>query len=204
MIALVNRNLKVYFRDKASVFFSLLAVIIIFLVYLLFLGDVWAQNLPQVEGVRPMEQFWVIASIVVSIAAIAVAWYFYGWVKKLPSANDKLDQIGKLIRDGAFTFIKREYKTLLYFCGGASLLILLLFPKPIWTGAGVGMNIAMVGAYLFGSVLSGTAGVVGISIATIANVKAASAAQKGIAPSFMAGFRGGAVMGMWRPRIWAR
>jgi len=143
-----------------------------------------------------MEQFWVIASIVVSIAAIAVAWYFYGWVKKLPSANDKLDQIGKLIRDGAFTFIKREYKTLLYFCGGASLLILLLFPKPIWTGAGVGMNIAMVGAYLFGSVLSGTAGVVGISIATIANVKAASAAQKGIAPSFMAGFRGGAVMGM--------
>jgi len=63
MIALVNRNLKVYFRDKASVFFSLLAVIIIFLVYLLFLGDVWAQNLPQVEGVRPMMDSWIMAGL---------------------------------------------------------------------------------------------------------------------------------------------
>ncbi|HNW87141.1 MAG TPA: sodium-translocating pyrophosphatase [Candidatus Limiplasma sp.] len=140
--------------------------------------------------------FWAIASIVVSVAALVVAAYFYNWVKALPSANEKLDQIGKLIREGAFTFIKREYKTLLIFCGGASVLILLLFPHPIWTGEGIGSNVKMVIAYLFGSALSATAGVVGISIATIANVKAASAAQKGIAPAYMAGFRGGAVMGM--------
>ena len=43
---------------------------------------------------------WIIISIVVSLAALAVAWYFYGWVKKLPSANDKIDQIGKLILIG--------------------------------------------------------------------------------------------------------
>ena len=150
--------------------------------------------------------FWEIASIVVSVAALAVAWYFYGWVKALPSANEKLDAIGKLIRDGAFTFIKREYKTLLIFCGGASVLIVLLFPQPIWSGFGVGENIKMVLAYLFGSALSATAGVVGISIATIANVKSASAAKVGIAPAFMAGFRGGAVMGMAvvASSLWAR
>ena len=139
---------------------------------------------------------WVIVSLVVSILALGVAYYFYKWVKALPSASDKLDQIGKLIRDGAFTFIKREYRTLLIFCGGASILIFLFLPKPIWTTGNVGANLAMVGAYLFGSLLSGTAGVVGISVSTIANVKAASAAKKGIAPAFMAGFRGGAVMGM--------
>lgn len=54
----------------------------------------------------------------------------------------------------------------------------------------------MVIAYILGSAFSGLAGYIGISIATIANVKAASAARKGLAPSFMAGFRGGAVMGM--------
>ncbi|MEA4929344.1 MAG: sodium-translocating pyrophosphatase [Candidatus Limiplasma sp.] len=140
--------------------------------------------------------FWVIVSIVVSFIAFAVAAYFYRWVKALPSANAKLDQLGQLIREGAFTFIKREYKTLALFCAGASVLIFLFLPKPVWSGAGVGMNFAMVGAYLFGSALSATAGVVGISIATVANVKAASAAKQGIAPSFMAGFRGGAVMGM--------
>ena len=34
MKALIERNLKVFFRDKASVFFSLLAVLIIFLLYM--------------------------------------------------------------------------------------------------------------------------------------------------------------------------
>ncbi len=139
---------------------------------------------------------WAIVSLVVSAAALVVAAYFYKWVKALPSANEKLDQIGKLIRDGAFTFMKREYKTLLIFCGVVSVVILLLFPSPIWTGKGIGRNVVALISYLFGSVLSGAAGVVGISIATVANVKSASAAQKGIAPSFMAGFRGGAVMGM--------
>ncbi len=139
---------------------------------------------------------WAIVSIVVSIAALCVAVYFYRWVNALPSASPKLEHIGKLIREGAFTFMKREYKTLCIFCGAVSLLILLLFPNPIWSGKGIGANLTMLFAYLFGSVLSGAAGVVGISIATIANVKSASAAQKGIAPSFMAGFRGGAVMGM--------
>jgi K(+)-stimulated pyrophosphate-energized sodium pump len=139
---------------------------------------------------------WAIISIVVSVAAFVVAGYFYSWVKKLPSANQKLDDLGLLIRNGAFTFIKREYKTLLIFCGSAAVLILLLFPQPIWAGKGAGENIGMVCSYLFGTLLSATAGVVGISIATIANVKSVTAAQKGIAPAFMAGFRGGAVMGM--------
>ena len=139
---------------------------------------------------------WAILSIAVSVAALAVAVYFYRWVKALPSANAKMEEIGGLIRQGAFTFMRREYKTLLIFCGSVSVLMLLLFPNPVWTGKGLGANVGMVCAYLFGSILSGAAGVVGISIATIANVKAASAARRGIAPSFMAGFRGGAVMGM--------
>ncbi len=139
---------------------------------------------------------WMIVSIVVSIAALAVAAYFYHWVKALPGDDAKLNSIGLLIRKGAFTFIKTEYKTLLIFCGSAALLILLLFPNPVWTGKGLDRNVLMMVAYLLGSALSATAGVVGISIATIANVKAASAAKHGIAPAFMAGFRGGAVMGM--------
>ncbi len=139
---------------------------------------------------------WAIVSIVISCAALGVAAYFYQWVKKLPMAGNGLDRIGGLIRKGAFTFMKREYKVLAIFCGVVSVIILLLFPNPIWTGKGLGPNAAMVAAYLFGSVLSGLAGVVGISIATIANVRSASAARKGLAPAFMAGFRGGAVMGM--------
>lgn len=138
---------------------------------------------------------WAVVSLVVSALALVVAAYFYAWVKKLPSAGGKLDSVGGLIRNGAFAFLRREYRILAIFAGVVSLVILLFFPVPFWQG-NLLENIKMVAAYLFGSVLSGISGYVGISIATIANVKAASAAKNGLAPSFMAGFRGGAVMGM--------
>jgi K(+)-stimulated pyrophosphate-energized sodium pump len=138
---------------------------------------------------------WAWIAIVVSVVAFGIAAYFYRWVEALPTAEGPLADIGKLIRKGAFTFLKREYRILALFMGVVSVLILLFFPKAIWDGS-ISENILMVIAYLCGSVLSALAGVIGISIATIANVKAASAAKEGIAPSFMAGFRGGAVMGM--------
>ncbi len=63
MRALIIRNMKVYFRDKASVFFSLMAVLIIFALYLLFLGDVWTSSLPQVEGTRSLMDAWIMAGL---------------------------------------------------------------------------------------------------------------------------------------------
>ena len=139
---------------------------------------------------------WAIVAIVVSIAALGVAAYFYRWVKALPTANSEVDRIGDLIRRGAFTFIKREYRTLAIFCGVAGAFILLFLPSPIWSTTDPMHNVGMLLSYLFGSTLSGIAGIVGISIATYANTRSASAAREGIAPAYMAGFRGGAVMGM--------
>ncbi|MGI6316462.1 MAG: sodium-translocating pyrophosphatase [Christensenellales bacterium] len=138
---------------------------------------------------------WAIVSLGVSLVSFIVAGYFYLWVKKLPTANQTLEDVGKLVRNGAFTFLKREYKVLVIFAGVVAVLLTLFFPEPIWRG-NVGENIMMGVCYLLGSVLSALAGWIGISIATIANVKAASAAREGLAPAFMAGFRGGAVMGM--------
>lgn len=138
---------------------------------------------------------WAIVSLIVSALALGVAAYFYIWVSKLPTAEGKLSGIGKLIRQGSFTFLKREYKILSIFVGIVSLIIILVYPSPFWNGD-ILENLKMAIAYILGSAFSGFAGAVGISIATIANVKAATAAKEGLSPSFMAGFRGGAVMGM--------
>jgi K(+)-stimulated pyrophosphate-energized sodium pump len=51
-------------------------------------------------------------------------------------------------------------------------------------------------AYLAGTCFSGVAGIIGVRVATIANMKTAEAAQNGIEPAFKVSFRGGAVMGM--------
>jgi multidrug/hemolysin transport system permease protein len=45
MINLIKRNLKLFFRDRTSVFFSLLAVFLIIGLYVLFLGNMMVNNL---------------------------------------------------------------------------------------------------------------------------------------------------------------
>lgn len=139
--------------------------------------------------------FFQILSIVISLIAFGEAFWLYKWVISQPSSNSRIAQIGKLIQDGAKTFLTKEYRVLARFCGIVAIIILILLPSPIWSGKPLD-NVLMALSYLFGAFFSAVAGKIGISIATVANMKSAEASTKGIKPSFMAGFRGGAVMGM--------
>lgn len=139
--------------------------------------------------------FFQTASLLISLLAFGVAIWLYKWVSKQPSSNDRITKIGQLIRNGANTFLTKEYRTLTRFCAIAAILILAFLPLPIWKGNPIN-NVIMTLSYLAGTIFSGIAGKIGISIATIANMKAAESSTQGIRPSFMAGFRGGAVMGM--------
>jgi len=139
---------------------------------------------------------WAVMAIFISYLAFAVAAYFYHWVAKQPTANEKLKKVGGLIRRGSFTFMKKEYSILAIFVLIVATIILLFFPEPVFKTETPLNNLYMMGAYILGSVLSGLAGYIGISIATIANVKTATVAKKSLGKSFVCGFRGGAVMGM--------
>ena len=142
-----------------------------------------------------MEKYFILSTIVVSIVAFVFAFWLYLWVSKQPSSNKKVASIGKLIRKGANTFLRKEYIVLAKFAGVIAILIFVFLPEPIWKG-NILANLTMLISYVFGTGLSALAGKIGIQVATIANVKTAEAAQKGIKPSFLNGFRGGAVMGM--------
>jgi multidrug/hemolysin transport system permease protein len=63
MIAFTKRNLKVFFRDRTAVFFSLLAVFIIIGLYVLFLGDVWSGSLNGLPGARFLMDSWIMAGL---------------------------------------------------------------------------------------------------------------------------------------------
>lgn len=142
-----------------------------------------------------MENLMLYLSILISLVAFAFAAWLFLWVKRQPSDNKLIAKNGELIRQGARTFLRKEYTVLARFALVAAVLILILLPSPIWKG-NIFDNILMAVAYLMGTAFSAIAGKIGIEVATIANMKAAEAAKKGIKPSFMAGFRGGAVMGM--------
>ena len=149
------------------------------------------------------KEMWAyLIALAVSLLAIGVAVWMARWVKKIKSENANIAYVSHQIKRGANTFLKREYTILAVFAGILFVFILLFLPKPIWqVGDEVGVNrvlpnLEMALSYLIGTIFSGNAGKIGIDIAPIANVKSAEAATKGIKPSFMAGFRGGAVMGM--------
>ncbi|MHB1315108.1 MAG: sodium-translocating pyrophosphatase [Christensenellales bacterium] len=136
-----------------------------------------------------------IVSILIAVVAFAFAAWLFLWVKKQPSENKKIEKCGILIREGARTFLRKEYKVLARFAAVAGLLIFVFLPSPVWNG-NIISNLTMLLCYFAGTVFSAIAGKIGIEVSTIANIKSAEAAQKGIKPSFLAGFRGGAVMGM--------
>ena len=137
----------------------------------------------------------LISSIGVSVLAFLFAAWLYGWVKKQPSTNERINTISGYIKKGANVFLNREYRVMAKFAAVAAVLILILLPSPIWKGDFV-PNIMMAVSYICGTAFSAFAGKIGIAVATIANGRTAVAATKGIKPSFLCGFRGGAVMGM--------
>jgi len=63
MITICKRNLKVFFRDKSSVFFSLLAVFIIIGLYVLFLGDTITSGMKDVPNARFLMDSWIMAGL---------------------------------------------------------------------------------------------------------------------------------------------
>lgn len=67
MNVLIRRNLKVFFKDKAAVLFSLLAVFIIIGLYALFLGNAWLGDLPE-KGGRLLINSWLISGLLAVIS----------------------------------------------------------------------------------------------------------------------------------------
>ncbi len=142
-----------------------------------------------------MDKFYALSFLCVALA-FAFAIYLYFWVKKQPMENKTIADVSALIKAGANTFMRREYKVLAIFACVVAILIFLLLPSPIWSGGSIADNISMAIAYIAGTVLSAIAGKMGIVVATHANGRAAEGAQHGIKPAFLVGFRGGAIMGL--------
>jgi len=142
-----------------------------------------------------MTLIYVICVIAV-VAAFAFTAYLFKWVKKQPSNNRRIEYVADLIQKGANTFMRKEYLILARFAAIAALAIFVFLPAPIWSGSGIAPNLKMALTYIAGTVFSAIAGKIGIIVATNANGRTAQAAQKGIAPAFLVGFRGGSVMGL--------
>ena len=63
MLTFAQRNIRLYFRDRTTVFFSLLSVIITLGIYILFLGENMASSFGEFENASLLVNTWLIAGI---------------------------------------------------------------------------------------------------------------------------------------------
>jgi len=143
------------------------------------------ETTPGVISVNP--DVWLYVAIVMGVSALIVAAIYSRQVLAASPGNDRMVYLMGVIREGSMTFMKREYTAIAGFVAIMAVLIytLLDWGRP-WGAV----------AYVFGAILSATAGFIGMRIATAANARTAEAArQGGTAQALPVAFRGGAVMG---------
>ncbi len=130
---------------------------------------------------------WLYVAMLMGVAALIVAVVYGRQVLAVSPGNDRMVQLMGAIREGSMAFLRREYMAI---AGFVTIMAVLIFVLLDW-----GRPWGAV-AYVFGAILSGTAGLVGMRTATAANARTAEAArQGGTAQALPVAFRGGAVMG---------
>lgn len=124
--------------------------------------------------------------IIAVILACSVAAFNYYAVKKKESGTRLMNEIAGAIQEGASAFLAHETKIIM--AVGVVIVILLSLVVSWHTGA----------AFVIGALMSGTAGFIGMKIATITNVRVSNEARKtkSLGATLKVAFQGGSVMGL--------
>ncbi len=131
-----------------------------------------------------MVDAWLIAPAA-SIISILIGLFLFKYVNDKDAGTDRMKQIAGWIQEGSRSFLKTEYTYLGVFVVVMGVIL----------SAALGLKIGV--TFVFGTILSGLAGIIGMEIAVKANVRTANAAKKGgLSAAFPIAFRGGAVMGL--------
>ncbi|MCL2615299.1 MAG: sodium-translocating pyrophosphatase [Dehalococcoidia bacterium] len=140
--------------------------------------------------------FWIVP--VAGVLTVLFVLWLVRDVLKHDRGTPKMQEIGDMIFQGAWAFLKRQYSTIAVF----SLIIAVVIGVLVgvlggsesgYTGFAIAWRTAV--AFLVGAACSAVAGFVGMYIAVKSNLRCASAAQKSLNDAVNVALRGGGVAG---------
>ncbi|MCX5992584.1 MAG: sodium-translocating pyrophosphatase, partial [Chloroflexi bacterium] len=144
--------------------------------------------------------FWIVP--VAGIATVIFAALLAISVMRRPTGTPKMKEIGDMIFEGAWAFLKRQYSTIAIYSIVVAIVIGvivgLLPPEEALQKAGydpfsIGWHTSL--AFLVGAICSGISGFIGMYVAVKSNVRCAAAAQKNLTEAVKVALHGGAVSG---------
>ncbi len=132
----------------------------------------------------------LIPVLLAGLLALGYAGVLARWVMRRPPGNERMQEIGNAIREGASAYLNRQY-TIIAAIGVVLAIVLTL--GGLLTPA-LGWKTALL--FVFGSTLSASAGYVGMNVSVRSNYRTAEAARAGLGPALRVAFNGGAVTGL--------
>ena len=133
----------------------------------------------------------LILSGVLGILSLLFAGYLRANVMSQSPGSEKMQEVGKAIREGALAYLAQQVRTMLYFVGILAVGLYLLYSKD---GSAVALEMAL--CFVGGVAASYIAGYTGMITAVDGNMRTANAALKSYKSSLEIAFRSGAVAGM--------
>lgn len=88
-VALAKRNVLCYLRDRQSVLFSLMGVLIVVLLYLLFLRNMLIESYPDLPGIGNLVDVWVMSGILGIVPVTTCAGALQTMVEDRTGGRDK-------------------------------------------------------------------------------------------------------------------
>jgi K(+)-stimulated pyrophosphate-energized sodium pump len=129
---------------------------------------------------------WLVLVFFAAVLALAYVSLNFFTVRRLDEGTRVMKEIAGRIRTGAITFLNYEFRVI----------TLIVLAVAVFMGVLVGWYVAA--AFLIGATMSSLAAVVGMRIATYANVRVANTARttKKLGRTLKVAFQGGSVMGL--------
>jgi K(+)-stimulated pyrophosphate-energized sodium pump len=125
----------------------------------------------------------ILFALVCGVIGVLYALMTAAWVSKQDAGSARMQEISGAVKEGAYAFLAREYKTVAMV--GVVIAVLLIF---------LGKWIAI--GFVIGACGSALAGYIGMMVTVRSNVRTAQAAYKGLDAALNVAFKGGSVTGI--------
>jgi K(+)-stimulated pyrophosphate-energized sodium pump len=131
-----------------------------------------------------LTEYGVVVALVCAGAAVVYGLLITQRLLSRSPGNDRMQEISGAVQEGASAYLRRQYTIIAAVAVPIAIVLWLL--QDYKTAIG----------FVFGGLLSGSAGFIGMNVSVRANARVAEAARGGVPPALDVAFKGGSVTGM--------